>query len=103
MRFPWLLTLIPSVLIQRFCVAHDIQELALFGSVVRSDFTAGSDIDILVRFAPEAKVGLFEMAQFEDALSRLFDHRHIDLRTINEIHPKLRDQVLSEREVLYDG
>ena len=76
--------------IQRFCIAHDIQELALFGSVMRPDFTADSDIDVLVRFAPGAKVGLFELAQFEEALSRLFDRRRIDLRTINEIHPKLR-------------
>ncbi len=89
--------------IRRFCVDHGIQELALFGSVVRPDFSPESDIDILVKFAPNVKVGFFEMADFEDRLSPLFGGRRIDLRTIDEIHPKLREHVLTEREILYDG
>ena len=35
-----------------FCRRWKIQELALFGSVLREDFRPESDIDVLVTFAP---------------------------------------------------
>lgn len=36
------------------CRHHDVVELAAFGSVLRDDFRADSDIDVLVTFAPGA-------------------------------------------------
>jgi predicted nucleotidyltransferase len=41
-----------------FCRRHRIQKLALFGSVLRDDFTSGSDVDVLVEFEPDSVVGL---------------------------------------------
>ena len=39
--------------IAAFCQRWQIVELALFGSVLRDDFGPESDVDVLVRFAPE--------------------------------------------------
>jgi len=38
--------------IAAFCRRHGIRRLALFGSVLRDDFTADSDVDVLVEFEP---------------------------------------------------
>ena len=44
---------LPMEKIAAFCQRWQISELALFGSVLRGDFGPGSDIDVLVTFAPE--------------------------------------------------
>jgi predicted nucleotidyltransferase len=44
------LTTVPMSEIAGFCARWKVQELALFGSVLRADFDAGSDVDILVTF-----------------------------------------------------
>jgi predicted nucleotidyltransferase len=40
-----------------FCRRNRIRKLALFGSVLRDDFRADSDVDVLVEFEPGARVG----------------------------------------------
>jgi predicted nucleotidyltransferase len=45
---------VPPDAISAFCKRHHIQELSLFGSVLRPDFGPDSDIDVLAEFEPEA-------------------------------------------------
>ena len=40
--------------IAEFCRKWGIQELSLFGSVLRDDFRPDSDVDVLLTFAPSA-------------------------------------------------
>lgn len=61
-----------------FCKRWRISELALFGSVLRDDFHAGSDVDVLVRFAPQAHPTLFDLVRMQAELSRIFN-RKVDL------------------------
>ena len=49
---------IPKNRIAQFCQRHHIQRMALFGSVLRDDFTPDSDVDVLVEFAPGKTPGL---------------------------------------------
>lgn len=42
--------LLPKSKIEQFCQRHYIRKLALFGSVLRDDFTDQSDVDVLVEF-----------------------------------------------------
>ena len=52
---------------------HQVQELALFGSVLRDDFTAESDIDVLITFQPDRPfLRLFELFDMQFALEDLF-------------------------------
>jgi predicted nucleotidyltransferase len=37
-----------------FATRHGINRLALYGSILRDDFSSASDIDILVEFHPAA-------------------------------------------------
>jgi len=49
---------IPQAEIEAFCRKHHIRRLALFGSVLREDFTDESDVDVLVEFEPGHTPGL---------------------------------------------
>lgn len=84
-----------------FCKRNQIQKLALFGSVLRKDFSHDSDIDILVEFKPGAKVGL-NFFRMEQELSEILG-RKVDLNTPGFLSKQFRDEVLREAEVLYDA
>lgn len=86
--------------IREFCERHHIRKLALFGSVLRDDFTPDSDVDVLVEFKPGYCVGLITFAGMENELSDLFGRR-VDLSTPGGLSPYFRDEVLGEAETLY--
>ncbi len=87
---------IPKAEIEAFCRRNRIRRLALFGSVLRDDFTPESDIDVLVEFEPDAKVGLSFFAM-QDELSDLLG-REVDLNTPGFISLYFRDEVLEEAQ-----
>lgn len=86
--------------IAAYCRRHGIVKLALFGSVIRHDFRADSDVDVLVWFAPDRRVTFLDMAEMEEELSRLLGRR-VDLRTPRELSHYFRDRVLAHAEVQY--
>ena len=85
--------------IAEFCRRHHIRKLALFGSVLREDFRADSDVDVLVEFEPGQRVGL-TFFSMQDELSSLLRHK-VDLNTPNFLSRYFRDEVLAEAETLY--
>jgi len=86
----------------QFCRRSRIRRLALFGSVLRDDFGPGSDVDVLVEFEPETKIGLLGLAALEIELSGLIG-RKVDLRTPAELSRYFRDEVIASAEVQYAG
>ena len=52
--------------------------MSLFGSVLRDDFSEGSDVDVMVSFTEEAHWSLFDMVAMRDELKALFG-REVDL------------------------
>lgn len=92
---------IPKEEIAAFCRRHRIRRLAVFGSALREDFKPESDIDMLVEFEPEARVGLIGFVRIENELSRLLG-RKVDLNTPGSLSPYFRDEVLREAEVVYE-
>lgn len=94
---------IPKQELEQFCRCHYIRKLSLFGSVLRDDFTAESDVDFLVEFEPGKTPGFFKLARMEMELSELLEGRKIDLRTPNELSVYFRDRVMAEAVVQYDS
>ena len=92
---------IPQEEIAAFCRRYHVRRLAFFGSVVRDDFTPTSDVDVLVEFEPNTRVGLIGFAGMENELSRLIG-RKADLNTPGFLSPYFRNQVLSEMEIAYE-
>ena len=84
-----------------FCRIRGIRRLAIFGSALRPDFRADSDIDILVEFDSDRIPGLLGMARMERELSELFGGRKVDLRTAEDLSRYFRQSVLEEAEVQY--
>ena len=64
--------------IAEFCHRWKITELSLFGSVLRDDFRPDSDVDVLVTFAEDAELSLFDHVTMEDDLSAILC-RKVDL------------------------
>lgn len=83
------------------CHRWKIRRLALFGSVLRSDYTPESDIDILVEFEPGATPG-FAFVTIQSELTRIFG-RPVDLHTPASLSRYFREAVLREAETLYDA
>lgn len=61
-----------------FCRRWDVVRLELFGSALRPDFDAQSDVDVLVTFRDGTKPGISELLSMEGELRTLFG-RHVDL------------------------
>ena len=90
----------PDGTIEAFCRRHHVRYLALYGSVLRSDFGPDSDVDVLVEFEPGHCVGLITFAGMENELSDLVG-RKVDLTTPAGLSPYFRDDVLLEAEPQY--
>jgi len=90
----------PTDKISGFCQRHRISSLSVFGSILRDDFSPGSDIDILVEFQPEAQVGFLALSRMQRELSELLQ-RPVDLVPRNGLKPRIREAVLSSAEVVY--
>ncbi|WP_366049363.1 nucleotidyltransferase family protein [Microcoleus sp. PH2017_11_PCY_U_A] len=69
---------LPIDQITKLCQHWQIIELSLFGSILRDDFHAESDIDILVAFAPTANWGLLDHAQMQEELEAILS-KPVDL------------------------
>ena len=85
-----------------FCQEHGIKRLAIFDSALRENFGPESDIDVLVEFEPDRIPGLLGVASIELELSELFTGRKVDLRTLEDLSPYFRQDVLATAEVQYD-
>jgi len=92
---------IPHEPIAEFCRRHGVKRLSLFGSILRDDFGADSDIDVLVEFQPDCRVGLRFFAM-ERELSDLLG-RKVDLNTPGFLSRYFREEVLAEAVAQYDA
>ena len=78
-----------------------IQELYLFGSVLRDDFNAQSDIDILLVFKENVSYSFFELYDLKEKLEALFS-RKIDLVEKKGLkNPYRRKEILSTARKIY--
>ena len=82
------------------CRRHGVATLSLFGSAVREDFRAGSDIDVLVEFDPGTRVSYLTLGALQQDLSDLFG-RHVDLKLPTTLSEYIRERVLDSAEAIY--
>ena len=87
--------------VAELCRRYGVAELALFGSVLRDDFRADSDVDVLVSFGSEAHPSLLELVELREDLKDLFG-REVDLVERDGLrNPFRRRAILSTAEVVY--
>jgi predicted nucleotidyltransferase len=93
--------IVPKDKIADFCRRWKVAEFALFGSVLREDFSPDSDIDVLVTFDPNAHHSLFELVRMEEELEAIFG-RKVDLVEKAGIrNPFRRHEILKSLEIVY--
>ena len=87
-----------------FCEKWKITRFELFGSVLRDDFDAESDVDVLVVFSPEARISLFGLVTAQEELKALLG-RNVDLverRAIEESQNWIRRRsILNSTRLIY--
>lgn len=91
---------VPKKELAEFCRRYNVQKLALFGSVLGDNFHAESDVDILVSFQPNARIGFITFSRMQRELTVLFQ-RPVDLVPMDGLKPIIRDSVLSNIEEVY--
>lgn len=78
---------------------YGLAALGCFGSVARSEATAQSDVDVVYRPQPTARLTLFDLALLREELVMLLG-RPVDLIELHQSTPlRLRERV--EREAVY--
>ena len=90
---------IPSEEIAEICRRHRVRRMALFGSVLRDDFTPQSDVDVLIEYEP-GHAGGFEFFRMRRELTTMLG-REVDMHTAASLSPYFRQEVLDEAEEIY--
>lgn len=92
---------LPMDQIRSFCRKWKVNELALFGSILRNDFRPDSDVDVLVTFEPGAPWDLWDVMDMQEELMELFG-RKVDLVEKDAIrNPFRRHEILKTHKVIY--
>jgi len=90
--------------IATFCQRWRIRELALFGSALRDDFRADSDVDVLIDFDEDADWSLLDHIQMQGELQALLG-RDVDLISKRAVERSrnwlFRREVLRTAKVLF--
>jgi predicted nucleotidyltransferase len=86
-----------------FCQRHDVARLEVFGSLARGEARPGSDIDLLITFRPEVRLG-WEFFALQDELEAMLGSR-VDLLTRRSVehdpNPIRRNSILGFTRELY--
>jgi predicted nucleotidyltransferase len=74
-----------------------VKELGIFGSYLRGEQRARSDLDLLVEF--DEPVGLFDFIRLENELTKLLGIK-VDLVMKESLKPRLKDKILKEAQYI---
>ena len=91
---------LPVEIIAEMCRRFHVKELSVFGSAAHGDMRDDSDIDIMVEFEPDARIGLLKFEALSEELEVLLA-RKVDLVTKRGLKPWIRPHVLKEARIVY--
>jgi len=96
---------LPLEAIAAVCRRFGVSKLAVFGSALRDDFRAGSDVDLLVRFIDnDAGAWMSKFNDMEEELGRLLG-RKVDMTDWNGVlqskNPYRRNSILNHAQIIY--
>lgn len=82
------------------CRQNDVSKVGVFGSTARGEANDQSDIDLLGEFS--RRKSLLAMVALERQLAAALG-RKVDLLTEAAISPYLRERILGDLQVIYEG
>jgi hypothetical protein len=87
--------------IVKVCQKYNIVELSIFGSAIRDDFGAESDVDILVSFDVNAHSTIADLLDLKDIFMVILN-RDVDIvEKEGLVNPIRKEDILSTKEILY--
>lgn len=92
---------LPAERIAEFCRKWRVREFSLFGSVLRQDFRADSDVDVLLEFEEGASPTLEPWIDMRDELCALFGREVDVVEKRRLVNPFRRHHIMNNRQVLY--
>jgi uncharacterized protein len=87
--------------VTEFCRRWKVEELSLFGSVLRDDFRPDSDLDVLVTFAAGAPWSLMDLVTMREHLRQLFGREVHLVEQAGLRNPFRRHEILSHKKVIF--
>ena len=88
--------------LEALCSQYQVQKLSVFGSVLHDEDTPTSDLDLLLEFKPESKVGMFGFVRLQRELGEVFG-RTVDLNTAGFLNRVFRNEVVQHAHPIYTG
>jgi predicted nucleotidyltransferase len=89
--------------ISDLCRRHGVRRLEAFGSILRGDFDADSDVDIVVEFEPTAAGSFQNFLSLKESLEALL-RRSVDLVELHAVrNRRLRYYIEKSRSPIYDA
>jgi len=86
--------------LRAYCRRNHIRWLALFGSALGDEFSSDSDIDLLVEFDSDARIGFLDLSRMQRELADMWG-RPVDLVPRNGLKAVIRRQILESAYTLY--
>lgn len=81
---------------------ESVGKVSLFGSYARGEENKESDIDVLIEFKPDTKIGLFKFVRLQRFLGESMGKK-VDLLTPESISKFFKEKVVNEAEIIYEG
>ena len=92
---------LPTEKLKKLGRKYKIQLMVVFGSYLTEQFTAESDLDLAIQ-TTDAELIKEHKLDILAEISKLCDHREIDLILLNQADPLLKFQVAREGKLVYE-
>jgi predicted nucleotidyltransferase len=79
---------------------RDIKSVAVFGSYAKGQARADSDLDLLIEFEPDSRVGFVKFVRLQDELIKSLGLK-VDLVVRSSVNAYIRKEVLSSAKEIY--
>lgn len=87
--------------IENFCRRWEVEEFALFGSILRDDFRPDSDVDVMLKFKPGHGFTFENTPDIQDDLRHIFG-RNVDVIEMGRIrNPIRRREIMRSYRVIH--
>lgn len=80
---------------------YQLEEMYLFGSILREDFNSNSDIDIMVSFPENLAISLFDIEILREKLEKLFNRKVDVVEKKAILNPFRREEIFNTARRIY--
>jgi predicted nucleotidyltransferase len=79
----------------------EIKRIRLFGSCLHGKSREDSDVDLLVEFFPQSRIGFFRLINMQNEIEK-FVGKKVDLQTPEALSKYFKDDIIKEAENIYE-